>query len=378
MSRSGGRMSTKSVHLCKRQKGSGVMRCILKRVLFIAVLLDLTTPVWAQTDSETMQGMDAGSMQDMDHSSMSGMENDSSQSPSKDAEQDTHPSGSMPGMDHSTMSGMEHGTTMQMNDNNMNMSGMSMEHGSMQGGTAPADARDPNAYSGGYTLDSGPYTLPGPRQLRMADEHNFGSLLVDRLEAVRTSDNTSAAYDILAWYGRDYDRAVLKSEGDYDNGAMEEASTELLWGHAITAYWNSELGLRYDSGEGPNRTWLAFGVQGLAPYWFETNATGYIGQDGRSAMKLEAEYEMLFTQKLILQPRIEADIYGKDDTERGTGSGLSQVTAGLRLRYEIRREFAPYVGIEWAGLFSKTADFARAAGLDSKKTRVVAGIRFWF
>jgi copper resistance protein B len=283
--------------------------------------------------------------------------------------------GTMPGMDHNTMPGMDHGMAPM---NNSNMSGMTMNHGSMQGGAAPAGARDPHAYSGGYTLTSGPYVLSGPRQMRLADEHNFGSLLVDRLEAVHTSGNTSAAYDIQAWYGRDYDRAVLKAEGEYDNSQIEEASTELLWGHAIAAYWNSQLGLRYDSGEGPNRSWLAFGVQGLAPYWFEVDATGYLGEEGRGALNLEAEYELLFTQKLILQPRIEADIYSKDDAERGIGSGLSEVRAGLRLRYEIRREFAPYVGIEWAGKFGNTADFARDAGLDSNETRAVAGVRFWF
>lgn len=246
-----------------------------------------------------------------------------------------------------------------------------MDHVSMQGGSAPPDARDPHAYSGGLVF--------GPdRQLKMADEHSFGSLLVDRLEAVRTRDQTRAAYDLQFRYGRDYNRLVLKAEGEVADGRSETARTELLWGHAVAAYWDTQLGVRYDSGAGPDRGWLAFGIQGLAPYWFEVDATTYVGDEGRSALRLSAEYELLLTQKLILQPRIEANFYGRQDAARELGSGLSDFTVGLRLRYEIRREFAPYVGIEWAGKYGGTADYVRAAGEDAKETRLVAGLRFWF
>lgn len=248
-----------------------------------------------------------------------------------------------------------------------------MDHGSMsmQGGTAPPDARDPHAYSGGE--DFGP--IPRPR---MGDEDKFGALMLDRLEAVRTDDNTSTAYDLQAWYGRDYDRAVLKAEGEIDNGQLQDAHTDLLWGHALAAYWNTQLGMRHDSGVGPDRNWLAFGIQGLAPYWFELDTTAYVGESGRTAVQLEAEYELLLTQKLILQPRIEANVHGKRDAARETGSGLTDLSAGLRLRYEIEREFAPYVGVEWVGRYGATADYARAAGEDTKKARVVAGLRVWY
>ena len=252
------------------------------------------------------------------------------------------------------------------------MTGMngSMDMGSMQGGSPPPDARDPHAYAEGYDF--------GPMKLRLADTHSLGALLVDNLEAVRSDGNTSAAYDLQAWYGRTFDRAVLKAEGDYDSGELQDARTELLWGHAVAAFWDTQLGLRHDSGEGPNRNWLAFGVQGLAPYWFEVEATGYVGEGGRTAARLDASYELLLTQKWILQPRVEANAYGKDDMRRGLGSGLSDVSAALRLRYEFRREFAPYVGVEWAGKFGDTKDLARAAGEDANETRVVAGLRFWF
>lgn len=138
----------------------------------------------------------------------------------------------MPGMgEHEmhNMTDMEHGATITQGAGEM--SDMpAMDHSSMQATAEPADARDPHAYSGGYTLESGPYAMAGPRQLRLADEHNFGSLLVDKLEAVRTSDENAAAYDLQAWFGRDYDRAVLRAEGHFVDDTIEEASTELLWG----------------------------------------------------------------------------------------------------------------------------------------------------
>jgi len=261
-----------------------------------------------------------------------------------------------------------------------NMTAGGMDHGDMdmQGGSVPPDARDPHAYSGGHTLDSGKYALPGPRQLRLADEHNFGSLLVDRLERVDTSDGYATAYDAQAWFGRDYDRLVVKAEGDYDQGKLQEARTELLWGHAIATFWDTQLGARYDSGVGPDRSWLAFGVQGLAPYWFEVDATAYVGEGGRTALRLSGEYELLITQRLILQPRLELNAYGKSDEALGIGSGLSDIKAGLRLRYEFTRQIAPYLGVERAEKFGQTADLARAAGEEADETSWVAGVRFWF
>jgi copper resistance protein B len=214
--------------------------------------------------------------------------------------------------------------------------------------------------------------------LRLGDQHNFSLLVADRLESVVTGDRPSATYDLHAWFGRDYNRAVFKAEGTLYDGKLEDAKTELLWEHALTAYWDTQLGVRYDTGEGPERTWMAFGIRGLAPYWFDVDATGYVGEEGRTAFNLKAMYELLLTQKLISQLRVEVDWYGRSDAERRIGSGLSEATAGLRLRYEIRREFAPYVGIERARKFGRTKDHARATGEDPRETRFVAGLRFWF
>lgn len=245
-----------------------------------------------------------------------------------------------------------------------------MDHGSMQGGSAPPDARDPHAYSDGYDF--------GSHALHLADHHNFSALLVDSLEWVYTNDNSSAAYDLQAWYGKDYDRLVFKAEGTADNGKLQDASTELLWGHAVAIYWDAQLGVRYDSGVDPGQGWLAFGLQGLAPYWFELDTTAYIGDAGRTALRLKAEYELLITQKLILQPRLEANFYGQSNPARGLGSGLSELEAGLRVRYEFRREVAPYIGIVWANKYGGTADYAQAAGENTKETQLVAGVRLWF
>lgn len=281
----------------------------------------------------------------------------------------------MPGMDHSQMdhSQMQHGDTpvaKPEEGGHAGHDGGGMDHGSMQGGSAPADARDPHVYSGGYDF--------GPMKLRLGDQHNYGSLLVDSLEVVRSPDRTSMGYDLQGWYGRTYDRVVLKAEGEADDGSLQDARTELLWGHAVAAYWDTQLGVRYDNGEHPDRGWLAFGIQGLAPYWFEVDVVGYVSDEGRTALRLDAEYELLLTQKLILQPRIEANLYGKRDIERDLGSGLSDLVMAVRLRYEFRREIAPYVGVEWARKFGGTEDLARLAGEDPEETRLVVGLRFWF
>ena len=262
---------------------------------------------------------------------------------------------------------------------NASTSWAQMDHGEMQmqGGSAPDNARDPHAYSDGYTLTDGPYAQQGPRQLKLADEHAFLSVLGDRLEYSEDSGDTT--FDLLARYGTTYDSLVVKAEGDTKGSQLEESQTDLLWSHAISVFFDTQLGVRLDQySEGSDRQWLAAGIQGLAPYWFELDATAYLGDDGRTALTFEAEYELLLTQKLVLQPRAELNLYGKDDPSNGLGSGLSDLSIGLRLRYEISRQFAPYVGVEWSDAYGGTADYRQAAGQDINDTQLVAGLRFWF
>ena len=244
-------------------------------------------------------------------------------------------------------------------------------------GANVSDLRDPHAYSGGYTLTEGPYVQSGPRQLKLADEHVFKSFLANRFEY--DSDSETSLYDVQAWVGTTYDRLVVKAEGDINKGTLKESQTDILWSHAISTFWDTQIGVRVDSAEeGESRQWLALGVQGLAPYWFELDVAAYVDVDGRTALAVEAEYELMLTQRLILQPRAEITGYGKDDEFNGVGQGLSSSAFGVRLRYEFSRQFAPYVGVERTKMFGNTADFARSAGEASSETRYVAGLRFWF
>jgi copper resistance protein B len=256
-----------------------------------------------------------------------------------------------------------------MSHDAMSADGQGMSHDSMQSGAS--GMRDPNAYSDGYGF--GPVPRP-----RFSDEHSMGSVMVNRLEAQRGRHDTLTAYDVRGWYGRDYRRVLLKAEGDLNAGKLEEATTSLYWSQAFASFWDAHLGLRHDSGTAPDRNWLSVGVEGLAPYWFDVDATLNVGDKGRTLLSVEAEYELLLTQRLILQPRLAFDLRHKEDVASELGSGLSQVVAGLRLRYEIRREFAPYLGIEWTGSYAGTADYLRNAGEDPMQVRAVAGMRAWF
>jgi copper resistance protein B len=308
------------------------------------------------------------SMQGMDHSNMQPMEADK---------------GGMP-MDHSAMdhSKMQHSAMgNDAMDEKNSMQGM--DHGSMasQSNTPPPNARDPHAYANGLTLDSGVFALPGPRQLKMADEHAFGTVLFDRFEyadGLSSGLGDATQYAMQAWYGSSYDRLVVKSEGEIVDNKLEGSENQILWGHAISTFWDTQLGVRFDTSEGPSRQWLTFGLQGLAPYWFEVSANLSVGSQGRSVIDLEAEYELLITQRLVLQPRIVLSAYGKDDEQVGVGKGLSSLTAGVRLRYEFTRQFAPYLGLEWTGQYGNTADFSQLEGRSTRNTQLVAGIRFWF
>lgn len=256
----------------------------------------------------------------------------------------------------------------------------SMDHNqhSMSAMDKPAaDARDPHEYSNGFTLERGPYVLEGPRLLKMADEHHFWAVMADRLEYA--PEEEVGAYELSARYGSTYNRLALKLEGEVEDDRLAESQSELLWQHAVSAYFDSHLGVRFDEfEEGRSRQWLAFGISGLAPYWFETDLTAYVGEHGNTALSFEAEYEWLLTQRLVLQPRIELNFYGQHDEENHIGSGLSDAAAGLRLRYEFSRQFAPYIGIERSRLFGATADYARADGEHSGETLAMVGLRFWF
>ncbi len=286
-------------------------------------------------------------MSQMDHSQM----NHASGQPTQSAT--PSPQQGMAGMAHS-MSGTDQG----------------MKMGPMQGGSPPPDARDPDTYAEGTTFRN----LPGNE---MHDEMPFGRVLLDKFEYAKGDGEQGQNLDAEAWYGNDYNKAWFKAEGERRGGQLQSMRTEALWDRTFATFWSTQLGVRHDTGGGDSRNWLAFGVRGLAPYWFDTTATAY-WSGGRLAARFDVRYELLFTQRLILEPEIEANLYSKADPARGLGSGLSDMELGLRLRYEIRRQFAPYIGVTWSRNFGGTADYARAQGERNKSTQIVAGVRAWF
>ncbi len=211
----------------------------------------------------------------------------------------------------------------------------------------------------------------------MDDRRRFGKVMFDRLEW-RDSDSSIYEWDASAWYGGDFNKLWLETEGEHISGDTAEARVELLWDRIATAWWSTRLGVRQDTGVGPARSWAAFGVAGLAPGFIELTAMAYVGEGGRSALRLSTSWELLLTQRLVLQPQLELNAYGREDAARSVGAGLSDLEMGVRLRYELRREVAPYLGVSWSRRFGATADLARAAGEDAHDLALVAGVRLWF
>jgi copper resistance protein B len=310
----------------------------------------------------TMEGMDHSQMDhsQMDHSQMAHSQQDHEASHQMQSPKPAPQRGS-PSMGHG-MAGMGHGKQMgSMQD---------MKMGPMQGGSPPPDARDPDAYAEGTSFAN----LPGNE---MNDGMRFGRVLLNKFEYAKDDGEHGHNVDAEAWYGDDYNKAWFKAESERRGGRLATLRTEALWDRTFATFWSTQLGVRHDTGGGDSRNWLAFGVRGLAPYWFDTEATGY-WSGGTFAARFNVRYELLFTQRLILEPQVEANLYSRSDADRGLGSGLSDLELGLRLRYEIRRQFAPYVGVTWNRNFGGTADYARARGERNKTTQLVAGVRIWF
>ncbi len=201
--------------------------------------------------------------------------------------------------------------------------------------------------------------------------------LLDPFEG-RIGGENSFRWDGQAWVGTDTNRLWFKSEGTVaSSGRVSDGIHEALYDRPITTYFDAQAGLRYDIDSGPSRGWAALGVQGLAPQWFDVEATAYASDAGHFAARLKTFYDLLLTQRLILQPEIELNFYSKSDPGRGVGSGLSDLDAGLRLRYEVRRKFAPYIGVVFEDKVGGTAAFARQDNESTSDVRFVFGIRSW-
>ena len=220
--------------------------------------------------------------------------------------------------------------------------------------------------------------VPPPADHPVHDNGIYSYLLFNRLETWDADPGGGLAWEGQGWIGTDLNRLWLRSEGEQVEGRLHSADLEALYGHAISPWWDVVAGIRHDFKPGSAQDFLAVGVMGLSPYKFEVSATAYIGQAGQSEARIEVEYESLLTNRLILQPLVEVNVFGKDDARRGIGCGLGTVEAGLRLRYEFTRRFAPYVGLVHERAFGRTADLRRAEGESADDTRLVAGVRIWF
>lgn len=213
----------------------------------------------------------------------------------------------------------------------------------------------------------------------MGGDELYSSVMVDRLEVRNSKTGNSSYWEGQAWLGGDLDKAWLKTQGDVKQGKVQGADAQLLYSRAVAPFWDVQAGVRHDFGLSgqPARDWLAFAFKGLAPYKFDVDASAYFGH-GTAAARIKSGYTLLLSQRLSLLPELEANFYGKDDPARAIGSGLSNLDLTLRLRYEVSREFAPYVGVMWSNKYGGSANYARQNGDRVSDVFVTAGVRLWW
>lgn len=286
-----------------------------------------------------------------------------------------------------TLSATPHVAAQPMDHSAMGHESMQMDHGNMEGmdhsGMPPAPAADAATSTSRTPI---PVLTDADRQAafpplgghQVHDRALNSFFLLDQLEYQDADGGSALAWKAEGWIGGDVDRLWLRSEGERTAGVTEDAELQVLYGHAVSPWWDVLAGVRQDFKPGSPQTWATFGVQGMVLYGFEVEASAFFGENGQTAARLEGEYDILLTNRLILQPTFEANLYGRNDPARGVGSGLANTEVGLRLRYEIVRQFAPYIGVTWGRSYGKTADFVRDEDGDVEEARFVAGIRMWF
>jgi copper resistance protein B len=208
----------------------------------------------------------------------------------------------------------------------------------------------------------------------------FTHMLLDQFEGRTDGPDNAFRWDGQIWSGTDFNKLWIKTEGLASSNKVSDGDDEFLYDRPIPhlRYFDAQTGVRADLDSGPTRTWAALGVEGLAPYGFDFEPTLYWRNGGHIAGRINTAYEFLLTQRLILEPQAELNFYSKDDPARHIGSGFSDIDSGLRLRYEIRRKFAPYLGFVYAGKFGNSARYARLAGESTSNPQFVFGIRMWY
>lgn len=210
------------------------------------------------------------------------------------------------------------------------------------------------------------------------DDPIVTKVIIDQLETRITDGDNPLILEAQAWIGKDLNKFVIKADIEQVNGEVEELELQALYSKAVDPYWDFQIGVRQDQKPLPSKNWLAISFQGVAPYWFEIDTSLFIGESSQVGLRFTAEYEWMITQRLVLSPEFGFNIHAKDDEAAGIGSGLSDTQLGIRLRYEVKREFAPYIGLNWNRKYGNTAKFAIAEGEKEDDTQVVLGIRAWF
>jgi copper resistance protein B len=203
-------------------------------------------------------------------------------------------------------------------------------------------------------------------------------MLFDQLEWQFVHGEPGSRWDSRAWIGGDRSRLWIRTEGDAIDGVLDTAEAQVLFGRSVSRWWDLVAGVRFDARPAPSHTWAAVGIQGTAPYFVELQATAFVGQSGHVAARLELEHDLLLTQRVVLQSLVELSLSGANDPDRGIAAGLSTGEVGFRVRYEIRRELAPYAGVVWHKKLFGTGDAARQRGEDAGGWHLVTGLRFWF
>ena len=185
-------------------------------------------------------------------------------------------------------------------------------------------------------------------------------------------------WQIEGWYGGDLNRFVVKTEGEgQSDEGVETAEVQLLYSRATGRYTDVQVGLRHDV-EPRSTAYAVLAVDAMFPYWFEAEGSLFLSDKGDLLARIEGSYDFRLAQRLVLQPRAELEFSAQNMPRSKIGSGLSKTELGLRLRYEFRREFAPYLGVAHERAFGKTGDYARAEGKDIDSLRVLVGLRAWF
>ena len=306
----------------------------------------------------------SGDMEGMDHSA-----HDMGQTPP--ASDQAKPAEPMPGMDMQDHS--QHGAAPQAQHGGMEMTGTALP-----AGDAPAPPPPMDHYAD-RQFPKDEMARARERMMREQGGQTFYQVMFNLAEYRAHQGRDGYHWDGEAFVGGDINRLWLKSEGEGAFGErLESAEVQALYSRAIGPYFNLQAGVRQDFGPGPNRTYATVGFEGLAPYMFEVEGALFLSNKGDLLGRLEGYYDQRITQRLILQPRVEFNLAAQDVPENRVGAGLTDAELGLRLRYEITRQFAPYVGVSYEAKTGRTADFARADGEDPTTTSLVAGVRIWF